>query len=258
MAIGELYVAANHFYVKPKTYSGASNFGFILWVRGWPSSLHEQEMCTLSDEYDLNFVLDLGMNCISICRTESSYIFAWFNYLWNFTMFTKCFGSTCITSYSVVLPYISVTPYFLPMFDLYSGLFLSELVLSVNASSNTLKPLLTKIHVYSSEVVMKWINFQKQLLQLSLSLNDFRKFSHVHGIICCCLEISNSAGWMWIQITQSYSQYILKDGLDTICLAWLMYFQKLFWTILGEKKALWDKSWHCLAVCFLKSLTTWI
>ena len=205
---------------------------------------------------DLNFVLDLGMNCISICRTVSSYIFAWFNYLWNFTMFTKCFGSICITSYSVVLPYISVTPYFLPMFDLYSGLFLSELVLSVNASSNTLKPLLTKIHVYSSEVVMKWINFQKQLLQLSLSLNDFRKFSHVRGIICCCLEISNSAGWMWIQITQSYSQYILKDGLDTICLAWLMYFQKLFWTILGEKKALWDKSWHCLAVCFLKSLTT--
>ena len=206
MAIGELYVAANHFYVKPKTYSGASNFGFILWVRGWPSSLHEQEMCTLSDEYDLNFVLDLGMNCISICRTVSSYIFAWFNYLWNFTMFTKCFGSnTCITSYSVVLPYISVTPYFLPMFDLYSGLFLSELVLSVNASSNTLKPLLTKIHVYSSEVVMKWINFQKQLLQLSLSLNDFRKFSHVRGIgnfKFCRLDVDSD----YIIIQPVYSQ----------------------------------------------------
>ena len=67
--------------------------------------------------------------------------------------------SQCLQSvlavHSVVLPYISVTPYFLPMFDLNSGLFLSELVLSVNASSNTLKPLLTKIHVYSSEVIMK-------------------------------------------------------------------------------------------------------
>ena len=48
-------------------------------------------MCTLSDEYDLNFVLELGMNVLdlgmngisiylfftsSICRTVSSYIFA--------------------------------------------------------------------------------------------------------------------------------------------------------------------------------------